>query len=218
MNHDLKRTIMCFSAFILIMAQLQIFFVHDQSISDSTATLRNHDIWAVPFADGSSVRSEMDYPDKHTGDTFNQRAIFVHQDDSTYLDDILFCAAVPAAVHWEEETRSNSMMLSDERTRENGNLLGDYSEYLRKIEARPDIDFIGNVTGDRKSILAGYFSDVERSNNITTANNVYDGACDIAKYYWMNERKLGTDTAVISHVPDPDGGVEVRRDTSVATK
>ncbi len=196
------------------MTQIEMFVLDGRNTFDSELTVRNYDIRSAKSTE--DVRSVEYYPEKHTGDTFNHRAIFVRQDDSTYLDDMLFCAAVPAAVHWEGETRSNSMMISDERTRENGNLIGDYSEYLRKIEARPDIDFIGNVTEERKSALAGYFSDVESSNNITTASNIYDGACDIAKYYWMNERRLGTDTAVLSHVPNSDGGVEVQRDTSGA--
>ena len=35
------------------------------------------------------------------GDSFNERAIFVHQEDGTYLDDMLYVAAIPAAVHWQ---------------------------------------------------------------------------------------------------------------------
>ena len=102
--------------------------------------------------DTSSIRSSPRTPtwpdpslEQVYGDKFNERAIFVHQDDSTYLDDLLFCSAIPAAVHWENGSRFESMMISDEAIRENGNLIGDYSEYLRKIDSEPVIDFIGIV-------------------------------------------------------------------------
>ena len=148
------------------------------------------------------------------GDDFNERAIFVHQDDSTYLDDMLFCSAIPAAVHWEGSTRYDSMIISDAKVRENGNLIGDYTEYLRQIDATPDVDFIGPVTGVRQAELTGYFDNVDQSVQVTDADNVYDGACDIARYYWANQRQLGTDTAVLAYVPNTDGGVEVRADTT----
>ncbi|MCK5561956.1 MAG: hypothetical protein KAJ51_15260, partial [Thermoplasmata archaeon] len=152
--------------------------------------------------------------DQVFGDTFNQRAIFVHQDDSSYLDDLLFCSAIPAAVHWEGGTRFESMMISDASIRENGNLIGDYSEYLRKIGAEPDIDFIGIVDNARKAQLVSYFEDVDKVNDVTYEDNVYEGSADIARYYWGNQRQLGTDTAVLAYVPNSNGGQEIRKDTS----
>jgi hypothetical protein len=146
------------------------------------------------------------------GDDFSERAIFVHQDDATYLDDLLFTAAIPAAVYWEGSTRYDCMMISDDKIRENGNLLGDYAEYLRQIEATPDIDFIGPVPATRQAELSSYFQNVDQSNAVTTSTNVYSGACDIAQYYWGNRRQLGTDTAVLSFVPDANGGTEVKLD------
>ncbi|MGA1873183.1 MAG: hypothetical protein ACMUHY_05880, partial [Thermoplasmatota archaeon] len=145
------------------------------------------------------------------GDDFNERAIFVHQDDGSYLDDMLFVAAVPAAVHWEGSTRFDSMIISDERTRENGNLIGDYSEYLKKIEATPDLDFIGSVPDQRQNELVSYFSDVDDATTVTTSDDVHDGAADIARYYWQNQRQVGTDTAVLAYVPEDDGGTEIRK-------
>ena len=147
------------------------------------------------------------------GDDFSERAIFVHQDDTTYLDDMLFCAAVPAAVHWEGDTRFDSMIISDDRIRENGNLIGDYSEYLRKIGATPDIDIIGPVDEYRQAELEGYFTDVDQINTVTISDDVYEGASEIATYYWNNRRDIGTDSAVISYVPDLKGGTEVRKNT-----
>jgi len=155
---------------------------------------------------------------KPNGDAYNHRAIFVHQDPASYLDDMLYCAAVPAAVHWEGSTRFDSMIISDRAIRENGNLVGDYSEYLRKIEARPDIDFIGGVTPERRETLAGHFTNASGTNNVTAADNVYDGSCDIAEFYWGEERTVLTDTAVLAPVPESDGGVEVRKDSTGASR
>lgn len=152
--------------------------------------------------------------DQVYGDKFNQRAIFVHQDDSIYLDDLLFCSAIPAAIHWEGGTRFESMMISDASIRENGNLIGDYSEYLRKLNAEPDIDFIGPVDTGRKAQLVSYFEDVDAVNDVTYEDNVYEGSADIARYYWGNQRQLGTDTAVLAYVPNSNGGQEIRKDTT----
>ncbi len=152
--------------------------------------------------------------DQTSGDNFNHRAIFVHQDDSTYLDDLLFCSAIPAAVHWEGGTKFESMMISDAAIRENGNLIGDYSEYLRKISSEIDIDFIGIVDTARKAQLVSYFDDVNEVNDVTYEDNVYEGSADIARYYWSNQRQLGIDTAVLAYVPNANGGTEIRRDTS----
>jgi hypothetical protein len=149
------------------------------------------------------------------GDDYSERAIFVHQDDSTYLDDLLYCSAIPAAVHWEGETRYNSLLISDEAIRENGNLLGDWLAYLEKTGAEPTIDFIGDVDPLRKAELTSYFNNPKASNDITNPTDVYDGACDIADYYWHYQRsQLGPDTAVLAYVPDTDGGTEVRKDTA----
>ena len=154
---------------------------------------------------------EMDLQQKF-GDDFNQRAIFVHQDSSTYLDDMLYCAAIPAAIHWENNTRFESLLISDAKIRENGNLLGDYIEYLDKISATPDIDFIGDIDYDRRYELPEYFSNVDQINTVTTADNVYTGAAQIAEFYWSNQRQIGTDTAVLAYVPYANGGVEVKKD------
>lgn len=143
------------------------------------------------------------------GDHFTERAIFVHQEDGNYLDDMLFCAAVPAAVHWEGGTRFDSMIISDSKNRENGNLIGDYSEYLRKTGASPDIDYIGLVDADRKDDLSGYFNDVNHINTVTISDDVYVGASDIARYYWKNRRDMNTKQAVIAYVPNPSGGIEI---------
>jgi len=149
-------------------------------------------------------------PERIMGDRFNERAIFVHQNDSTYLDDMLFCAAVPAAVHWEGGTRFESLIISDTKNRENGNLIGDYREYLGKTGARPEIDIIGPVEIERESEILGYFPDLEDTNRVTTAPDVYEGASDIARYYWSNRRYMDTEKAVLAYVPESDGGREVR--------
>lgn len=146
------------------------------------------------------------------GNDFNERAIFVHQSDATYLDDMLFAAAVPAAVHWENGTRYDSMIISDHKNRENGNLIGDYAYYLDATDAEPVIDYIGDVESARKTELDSYFTDRRYSNNVTTATDVYQGSADIAKYYWQDQRMFGTDTAVLAYVPESHGGVEVRQD------
>ena len=69
------------------------------------------------------------------GDCRSNRAIFVHEQPDSYLDDLLYTAAIPAAVHWEGSTRYDSLLLSDTKIRDNGNLIGDYSYYLEQIEA-----------------------------------------------------------------------------------
>jgi len=140
------------------------------------------------------------------GDEFTKRAVFVHQDDSTYLDDLLYCSAIPATVHWEGGTRHDSLLISDEEIRENGNLLGDWLAYLEKTGAEPTIDFIGDVDPTRQATLTSFFNNVKASNEVTNPANVYDGACDIADYYWHFQRsQTGPDTAVLAYVPDPDG-------------
>jgi hypothetical protein len=150
-------------------------------------------------------------PERVLGDRFNERAIFVHQNDTTYLDDMLFCAAVPAAVHWEGSTRFESLIISDTKNRENGNLIGDYEEYLNKIGARPEIDLIGLVEIERENEIKGYFRDRGDINRVTEAADIYQGASDIAMYYWNNRRDLDTTKAVLAYVPEGNGGIEVRK-------
>jgi len=52
---------------------------------------------------------------------------------------------------------------------------------------------------------------------VTDPTNVYQGASDIAEYYWLERRQIGTDTAVIAYVPDATGGKEVVMDTNGVT-
>jgi hypothetical protein len=127
-------------------------------MSNSTLAQNNKSIRTIILETDSETRvSTVSWPgieaQQKFGDDFNQRAIFVHQDSSTFLDDMLYCAAIPAAIHWENSTRYESLLISDAKIRENGNLLGDYIEYLEKVLATPDIDFIGEVEENRKEDL-----------------------------------------------------------------
>ena len=148
------------------------------------------------------------------GDDFDQKTIFVHQQNDTFLDDLLYCAAVPAAVHWEGSTRHQSLIVSDSVSRETGNLVGDWSEYLGNVQARPTVDFIGSGNGARKATLTGYFDNVSGAYNVTSASDAYSGASDIALFYWEAQRQLYIDTAVLAYVPGATGGPEVVKNTT----
>ena len=67
------------------------------------------------------------------GDDYLRRVIVVDQSFDTYFDDFLYCAAIPAAIHWEGDSKHESLIMQDRDTRMVNNLYSDWDCYLDKI-------------------------------------------------------------------------------------
>ena len=123
-------------------------------------------------------------------DIFNQtgdhqrRTIIVHEDEATYFDDLLYTAAVPAAVHWEGSSRYTSLLTYDSKVRETGILHGDWAGYLDQTGGAKHIDFLGPVSTQRQGEIAAYYGYPQDTEVVTEAESVYEAAADIASYYW----------------------------------
>jgi len=150
-------------------------------------------------------------------DIFNQtgdylsRTIVVHENESSYFDDLLYTAAVPAAVHWEGSSRYASLLTYDTKIRDTGILHGDWAAYLDQNGGAKHLDFIGPVSGPRQTEIAAYYGNPEDTEVVTEAISLYDASANLASYYWGSERLRNTDTAVIAYAPEPDGGIQVSK-------
>ncbi len=141
--------------------------------------------------------------------SYQDRTIVVHENDSSYFDELLYTAAVPAAIHWEGGSRHDSLLLYDSDERDTGNLHGDWAGYLESRGGLKHLDFLGGVNGTRRAEISSYYGSPEDMEVVTVSGDIYNASAEIAKYYWKEERFIRPDTAVIAYSPDPQGGKQV---------
>ena len=142
------------------------------------------------------------------GDDYLRRVIVVNQSFNTYFDDFLYCAAIPAAIHWEGESKHESLLIQDRDTRMINNLYSDWDCYLDKIGGCQHVDYIGEISDERKTEINGYYGNPLDIQQVSSSQDIYEAAIDIATYYWGSERNASINTAVLCYVPDVDGGIE----------
>jgi len=143
------------------------------------------------------------------GSDYMKRTIIVHDDRSTYFDELLYTAAVPAAVHWENITRHSCLLGFDTRNRDMGILHGDWAGYLNQTGGAEHLDFLGQVPSERRTEISGYYGDPGDIEVVTEADSLYNASAHVASYYWGSERTRNARTAVIAYAPESDGGVQV---------
>ncbi|MFX1237738.1 MAG: hypothetical protein ACFFAS_00410 [Promethearchaeota archaeon] len=143
-----------------------------------------------------------------SGDDHLKRVIVVNHSYDTYFDDFLYCAAIPAAIHWEGDSRHESLLVQDRNTRMVNNLYSDWDCYLDKIGGCQHVDYIGTISNDRKNEINGYYGNPSDIQQVSSSQDIYEAASDIATYYWGSERNTSIDTAVLCYVPEEDGGIE----------
>ena len=142
------------------------------------------------------------------GDNYLRRVIVVNHSYDTYFDDFLYCAAIPAAIHWEGESKHELLLMQDRDTRMVNNLYSDWDCYLDKIGGCQHVDYIGTINNARKTEINGFFDNPSDIQQVSSSQNIYEAGKDIATYYWGSERDCVIDTAVLSYVPEANGGIE----------